>query len=326
MAIMGAWGEHHSPGFTPEMEKLFGDAFTAAFRNKKVTVRQGNQFADYAFGIDWCAWADHIQWTGKSPQYAHWMRELVKNTRRQMFAPFEGEIVYAWPVDRLRKGAGATPDETLSDPKRLAYVQDTVRILGGTALGWVNKYHPTNAAIRVGASELQKTFGYRYEIDEVTFDKSARTGESLKVDVRLRNTGSAPFYCRWPVVAALLDTGTHSVVHEWEFDTDIRTWLPGEDWSESKRSYGKPAPAVLFGGCFSLPKDIKGGRYLLALAVLDPAGRRPSLRFAVRNYLKGGWHPVGHFTVGANPIGGAGLDGIKFDDPNGDTTLRYAID
>ena len=326
MAIMGAWGEHHSPGFTPEMEKLFGDAFTAAFRNKKVTVRQGNQFADYAFGIDWCAWADHIQWTGKSPQYAHWMRELVKNTRRQMFAPFEGEIVYAWPVDRLRKGAGATPDETLSDPKRLAYVQDTVRILGGTALGWVNKYHPTNAAIRVGASELQKTFGYRYEIDEVTFDKSARPGESLKVDVRLRNTGSAPFYCRWPVVAALLDTGTHSIVHEWEFDTDIRTWLPGEDWSESKRSYGKPAPAVSFGGCFSLPKDIKGGRYLLALAVLDPAGRRPSLRFAVRNYLKGGWHPVGHFTVGANPIGGAGLDGIKFDDPNGDTTLRYAID
>ena len=326
MAIMGAWGEHHAPSFTPEMEKVFGDAFTAAFRNKKVTVRQGNQFANYSFGIDWCAWADHIQWTGKSPQYAHWMRELVKNTRRQMFAPFEGEIVYAWPAERLRKGAGVTPDDTLSDAGHLAYVQDTVRILGGTALGWVNKYNPTNTAIRVGASELQKTFGYRYEVDEVSFDRFARAGERFRVNVRLRNTGSAPFYYRWPVTVALLDQATHSVVHEWEFDADIRTWLPGEGWSDKTHSYANPPPPVSFGGSFVLPKEMKDGRYILALSVLDPAGRQPSLRFAVRNYFRGGRHPIGYFTVGAQPIGSVDLQGVSFDDPNGDVSLRYTVD
>lgn len=326
MGIMGAWGEHHAPGFTPEMEKVFGDAFTAAFRNKKVTVRQGNQFADCTFGINWDAWADHIQWTGKSGQYAHWMRELVKNTRRQMFAPIEGEIVYGWPAERLRKGAGVTPDVTLSDAGHLSYVQDTVRILGGSALGWVNKYNPTNDAIRAGASELQKTFGYRYEIDEVSFDRSAQPGERFRVDVRLRNTGSAPFYHRWPVTAALLDCDTHAVVQEWEFDADIRTWQPGEEWSEKSRSYAKPPPQVGFGGSFSLPKEMKCGRYILALAVLDPAGRRPSLRFATRNYFNGGRHPIGFLTVGAQPIGGAELDGIAFDDPAADESLRYSAD
>ena len=324
MGIMGAWGEHHAPGFTPEMEKVFGDAFAAAFRNKKVLVRQGNQFADYEFGLVWESWADRNQWeVSKGGQAACWMRDLVARTRRQMFAPIEGEVAYGYKPERLLQGPGLSPDHTLSDTNYTQFVCDTVRVLGGSALGWIHNYHPTNLAIRIGASNLQKTLGYRYELDEVRFPSAVARGGTLEVGVRLRNTGSAPFYYRWPVTASLLDPVTHQVVWEGDFETDIRTWLPGEGWDMAKHVYAKPVPTVDFGGRFALPRTLADGSYILALAVLDPAGRRPSLRFATRNYFKGGRHPVGYVTVGEVPTRAPGLFGVKFDDPNGDQTLRY---
>jgi len=35
MGLIGKWGEHHSPSVSPEMQKILGDAFTKAFKNKK---------------------------------------------------------------------------------------------------------------------------------------------------------------------------------------------------------------------------------------------------------------------------------------------------
>jgi len=40
LGIFGKWGEHHSPSPSPEMQKIVGDAFAKAFKNKKVTVRK----------------------------------------------------------------------------------------------------------------------------------------------------------------------------------------------------------------------------------------------------------------------------------------------
>ena len=74
MGIVGEWGEHHDPDlstvFRPtrpscrraghpdsSMEKVLGDAFRDAFRNKKVMVRYAYEFEDYDFGIYWDSWA-----------------------------------------------------------------------------------------------------------------------------------------------------------------------------------------------------------------------------------------------------------------------------
>src|SRR5574344_1364480 len=35
MGIIGYWGEQHSPAPTPEMQKILGDTFSKAFKNKK---------------------------------------------------------------------------------------------------------------------------------------------------------------------------------------------------------------------------------------------------------------------------------------------------
>jgi hypothetical protein len=59
LGIIGYWGEHHNPSPNARMQQLLGDAFTAAFKNKKVTVRHPWEFTDYEFGIYWDSWA-HI--------------------------------------------------------------------------------------------------------------------------------------------------------------------------------------------------------------------------------------------------------------------------
>jgi hypothetical protein len=64
------------------------------------------------------------------------------------------------------------------------------------------------------------------------------------------------------------------------------------------------------------------GRYILALAVLDPAGHLPSLRFATRQYFNGGRHPIGIVVV--NQGSGGSLPGdMAFDDPAKDDSLHY---
>jgi len=63
LGIIGYWGEHHHPSPDADMQKLLGDVFAKAFRNKKVTVRHPWEFTDYQFGVYWDSWA-HIQQVG----------------------------------------------------------------------------------------------------------------------------------------------------------------------------------------------------------------------------------------------------------------------
>jgi hypothetical protein len=66
------------------------------------------------------------------------------------------------------------------------------------------------------------------------------------------------------------------------------------------------------------------GDYTLALAILDPAGMQPAVRFAIRNYFIGGRHPIGVIGVGKTPSS-AELDPACFDDPAKDKTLHYEL-
>jgi hypothetical protein len=56
------------------------------------------------------------------------------------------------------------------------------------------------------------------------------------------------------------------------------------------------------------------------LAIPEPAGNKPSERFATTRYFRGGWHPLGWIS--------AGMPAMRrplpaFDDPAQDQTLAY---
>lgn len=325
MGFIGRWGEHHNPHPTPEIQVLMGDAFTQAFQNKKFLVRHADEFTDYDVGVYWDSWA-HIQQIDK-PAHGAGIKALNEATDRWRTHPIEGETAYNWGQSATQPGND--PDDTLSDPIHREYLIDTIRDLHCSGLGWIADYNPSNSAVSAGAEEVQKAFGYRFVITSITCDRRADPDGSLSIAFSVINTGSAPFYEDWPLEFSLLDPDTGDLVWRTLLDgVDIRQWHPGDDWDKDINVYLDPALVHEIEVNVSLPgvSRLPEGEYLAALAIVDPIGQRPSIRFAINNYLDGGRHPFGRVGIGLDVAGSHFLDDTFFDDPMQDERLAYLLE
>jgi hypothetical protein len=98
---------------------------------------------------------------------------------------------------------------------------------------------------------------------------------------------------------------------------------PHTNWTESGiLEWGTPPARYSESAEFNV--EAKEGKYILALAVLDPAGMLPSLRFATKNYLNGGRHPLGIVDLKNNQCTALPED-FYFDDPGKDHKLHYKL-
>ena len=317
MGIIGYWGEHHSPSPTAEIQQLMGDEFTAAFQNKMVLVRYPwRDFTNFEFGGYWDRWADSGETTA--------FREIpILNTTHERWKVniWEGECGYGSPYRFVQPGDN--PDDTLTDPVHLDFLLDTIRNLHCSGLGWISGYSKTDPNAAAGAEEVQRAFGYRYLLNEVKYPAMLTSGAEFSVQFKVINVGSAPFYYNWPVEISLLNPTTKAVVWKGNFaGCDIRNWLSGDQYNSTTNVYTVPAVANIVSGTFQLPGSIANGEYILALAILDPSGNLPSVRFETVNYFNGGRHPIGKIGVGILPSQYQ-LSPSLFNDPAADRSLYY---
>lgn len=296
--LIGLWGEQHDPEPLPELQKLIGDAFTANFRNKLLMNRYPWQFTDYNFGIYW----DSFGHKEEAPRHI----SLLKSPRlasRWKIAPMGGETAFDWgtpfgknPTDALVRNADA--------------IIALIRELHWNHLGWLSEYDLSNKLAVANAARVQRALGYRFILDEVAFPLRIQPGEPFQVSAVVRNTGSSPLYYQWPVEVSLLDPDTRQPRWKARFrNIDIRKILPQE-------------PRTKIIGEFVCPSDLPKATYLLALAILDPAGNVPAARFATTHYFHGGRHPMGWIGVGTTPPRNKMPE---FDDPEQDHTLFYVV-
>ena len=331
MGLIGYWGEHHNPAPTKSQRRLLVDAFKKAFKNKPILVRHTDEeFMEAGFGIYYDTFANvsrepphgnkhQLPW-----QATHVYPDIWKH------APIEGEVEYNWQKDRKDADPegtfGRTPDETMTVPAYRRYMIDKIRRYHATYLGWISNYTSADPAVLKGAAEVQKAFGYRFVIDSLSYPATRQPGEKLSLRMNVRNTGSAPFYLNWPMAVALLDPRNRKPVWSGPLNgSDVRRWLPGEDWDSDAFAYRIPAKQYNVSGSATLPKELPPGEYILAIGILDrEGGMAPSVRFAIQNYLTGGWHPFGLIGVGAAPRD-TGLKDVAFDSPAFDRTLSYEV-
>ncbi|MCX8038674.1 MAG: DUF4832 domain-containing protein [Candidatus Sumerlaeia bacterium] len=330
MGLIGYWGEHHNPAPTAAQRRLLTDAFQKAFKNKPVLVRHTDpEFMQAGFGIYYDTFGTltrepPTQWQEQFPHQATYVyRDIWKR------APIEGEVEYNWQQRDSAKPQetfGRTPDETMKVPAYRRYMIDKIRRYHASYLGWISGYTDTDAEVLAGAAELQQAFGYRYVLEAAAYPLTVQPGQTLTVKLTVRNTGSAPFYLDWPVAVGLLDPATRKPVWSAPLEgVDIRKWLPGEDWDSGAFAYRRPAVPYHDEGRAVMPQHIKPGQYILGLAMLDrQGGMMPSARFAIVNYFRGGWHPLGFIGVGEAPKEVA-LKHIEFDSPAFDDSLHYKV-
>lgn len=320
-STIGLWGEQHSPSPTPEMQKIMGDAFTKAFPNKKLLVRHPNEFTDYEVGYTWGSWAHGAQIT--HPEHGGGIDQVNRKTGRWKTHPMEGETAYNWGTKD--ETLGGSPDVTLTTPKYREILLDSIRKLHCSALGWVAKYSQGNPQVAANADEVQKAFGYRFVLKRFEYSSRVDPGESMNVSFSVMNTGSAPFYEKWPVEISLLNPADKSVVWKAELkDVDIREWLSGDDWDDARNVYRIAPKTYSVKSSVTVPNNIPRGQYIVAIAVLDPAGNQPALRFGIRNYFPGGRHPMGLVGVGTSVRGSHLLNALTFVDPMSEPRLGYA--
>jgi len=314
MGLIGKWGEHHTPSITPEMQKLLGNAFVRAFPHKLVMVRHPWDFKDYRFGIYWDSFAhiDQMETHGKG---------IVALGDRWKTAPIGGESAYDWGGYKTQPGEN--PTDTVTDPVHRKYLIDTIRLLHANHVGWVANYDQINPEAANGADVVQQALGYRFVIGKFAYPAMISPGKPFTVSFTVRNTGSSPFYYNWPVALCLLDAHTRKPVWQQTFQKlDIRTWLPGDKWNSATQAYDVAPATYTASGSFTAPSGLAKSDYVVALAVLDPGGNQPSMRFSIENYFAGGYHPMGMIGIGKKPAH-TDLAGVTFDDPQADRSIHY---
>ncbi|MDL2247306.1 DUF4832 domain-containing protein [Bacteroides sp. OttesenSCG-928-J23] len=332
MGIIGEWGEHHDPNIStywaphdqpnhvenrtwiPGMEKTLGDAFTQAFKNKKVMVRYAYDFKDYNFGIYWDSWAiDEEKVRG--------YEEMKKLGDRWKTQPIGGEITWNWGS----LGRYNSFEEVVANEATRKLVTDQIRELHCNHLGGITWANFDDETFKPNAEILQKTMGYRFVLSNFTYPVAIKKGEAFNVAFDVENTGSSPFYYDWPVEIALLDATTKQKVWSQTLATPKTSqWMPGDGWNNTNRTYDKPAQKYHISEQITLDQAIGAGNYIISIAVLDPAGMLPSLRFAVQNYAQGGRHPMGYIGVDNQPTEHE-IPASEFADMRQDKTLKYKL-
>ena len=327
--IVGPCGEQWGPTPHFELKRVIGEAYRNSFRHKLCMVRYPWQWVDYSFGVFWDSWGTR------------------KDTARMLEALESSPLKDSWK-NRVRGGEisygfgeppGEHPNQTMTDPGLADWVECLARRGHWNHLGWVSEYDWRQPGVGAQEQRLQKAFGYRFCLEEVTFPVSSLPGERIEVRFAVRNTGSSPFYYEWPVALCLLEDKTRKVVWQECFNNlDIRKWLPGDVWQQFANWSVEKARFVLDGGearygvapevyreasQFVLPRHLTRGHYVLCLGILDPAGMVPACRFATRNYFQGGWHPIGRIAIAAQR-GKTELDSSSFDSLTKDTSIHYA--
>lgn len=332
MGIIGEFGEQHDPDITtywpahdqpnhvenrtwvPGIEKVLGDAFTKAFKNKKVMVRYAYEFKDYEFGIYWDSWsADEEKVRGYEE-----MKKLGDRWKKQ---PIGGEITWNWgSLAKYKSFEEVVGNETTRD-----LVVQQIRDLHCNHLGGITWADFNDQSFIPNADMLQRIMGYHFLLSNFTYPTSIKQNEPFTVSFDVVNTGSSPFYYDWPVEIALLDAKTHQKVWSKTLSSaKISQWMPGDKWDNSKKEYTDPAAVTHIEESLTLDTGLDTGDYIISVAILDPAGMLPSVRFAIQNYFEGGRHPMGHIGVNAEPVYYE-VKSSEFMDMRQDRTLKYKL-
>ncbi len=331
--IVGYWGEQENPVGVDEdgWAARLGEAYSTAFKNKKLIVRNQHDWDGYGYkwGVYWDSYGHPGQRTGA------WANIQNTNAGGRYKTEFiEGEVAYDWGADVFDPMYGGEPELTLNKTQYADNMIDVIRELHCTGLGWISSYMSINDelkgvvnvdSIKANAARMQNAFGYRFALSEFSCDGRIEPGNDLNLSFKVTNTASAPFYYNWPVALVLIDESTRQIKEKIILPgIDISTWLPGDKYNYSSGTYLTPADTHQINSSVTVPAGIATGKYLVGISILEPFSQSPGIFFAVENFFKESQtQPLARIGIGVD-AGSFTLDSVTFDDPQIDDARYYS--
>ncbi len=290
---LGHWAEFHTwPTGTgefpdPALAQKYMQAYVDHFHNVKVGIRK-----PYALAAenDWGLYNDIFGITsdGGTPTFLEWAAtgntDMPGSTEEDIAASAMPE----WWTKNYSGGEFANGDfRTNALDENICAVLQQIRDSHTSWLG------PCSACdFKTGDREYEKyrynietmmqTMGYRYNLYSVTkTDLSA--GETTELVMTWNNSGVAPVYYNCPLTLLLQDT-QGKTVYEQKVETDTTKWLPGRTKVKAK---------------LSVPKDIKPGKYTLAVRMVTGDKKKDPVFLAMENGTKDGIYDLYELQVTA---------------------------
>ena len=272
IGLLGFWGEWHTYPRTklyasPETERRIIDAYRKAFPAKSLMVRYSR---GHAGEQNWIGFHDDMfpedTDNGKDWSFLAGLR-TTKRTENWKVAVVGGEMV------------PGKADRWLGDG-----FETTLTMLERSHFTWVGPYCPALAKsqalqFRQRSEQMIRKMGYEFQITEVTHPATVKAKQSVRLSLKGRNNGVAPFYYPWSVEWALLDS-SGKVVSKQKTEWDLRKWQPGEFAERSDLTFDAPP-----------------GTYRLCLGIRDPWKDKPAIGFANGLNVKDGWTTVSEIRV-----------------------------
>ncbi|MGO4538818.1 S-layer homology domain-containing protein [Paenibacillus sp. 2TAB19] len=313
LGSLGHWGEWHTwpigSGVFPKLavSDQYVAHYSEAFANKQIGMRKPFPIASEqrlglfndVFGIksstdEWVGWT-RGGWTG--------IGEFVDDPAEAGDKLAESAMPDFWKYAYSGgEFANGNPESWMTDDAMM----ETLRQMRESHTSWLGPSSPARTAygtdIQSNIETMHKMMGYRYVIEAVKHQPSAKRGKSLSIQTVVNNKGVAPFYQDWKLEYSLAD-GNGDVVFKQLQAADLLALLPGRH---------------LLSDSLDLPATLAAGRYKLLLAVIDPATNEPGMKLAIEGERPDGRYEVGSLQIVSSSNGGGSGEGTGAVETNDD--------
>ncbi len=263
VSLGGAWGEGATSFSQKELQKLM-DVYIKVFKNTKLI----GQFSNNAM-LEYISEKRPIGWRADGTGSPKHMNDIfparISQQKKEYWktAPVSFES-YWWISEWYRHGWN---------------IDDIIKFTLNCHVSTFNtKSFPIQWVLQEKIENWLKRMGYRFVIKEVEYSEETNINDNLSLKITVENVGVAPIYNKLPLKLVLEN---EEIAYEFNTGIDVTGWLPG--------IYNETIS-------FKLPKEIKGGMYLLKLSINDG---KTFVKFANENVCGDGSLYIGEINLRA---------------------------
>ena len=303
LGSVGWWGEWHMSRSsnakmpTLETQKKIVDAYLTAFtKTPLVMLIGGNEMLRHAVknGTGWRA--DSLGDLGSfSPTWNHMYGSYPKRIQAI-------QALNAWKNGPIAFEPPAAVAEFVEKDWPLRWIFNYGLAVHGSSFSGKSGRLPDDEHFRGELTRFLRRLGYRLVLKELQHPKQAKAGETLDIDMKWQNTGSAPCYRPYRLAHRLSNDEGYEKVFVGEVTVD--RWLPGSVELFTEKFFKQPAdlpPGDLHdvADAFTLPTGIPAGEYSLSVGVVGLETMQPVVQLGIKGRDGDGWYPVSKLQVDA---------------------------